>query len=50
MKAFILGGLVVFLAVFLTMITVQLIRIERKLTDVCHLIEVKVRALYKQGA
>jgi hypothetical protein len=49
MKTFILGGLLVFLAVFLTMITAQLIRVERKLTDLCHLIEVKVRALYKQG-
>ena len=49
MKTFILAGLLVFLAAFLTMIAVQLIRIERRLTDLCALVEVKVRDLYKKG-
>jgi hypothetical protein len=50
MKTFVLSGLLVFLGAVLTMITVQLIRIERKLTDLCAVVEVKVRELYKKGA
>ncbi|MDD5673406.1 MAG: hypothetical protein PHC61_04530 [Chitinivibrionales bacterium] len=50
MKSFILAGLVVLIGAFLTMIAVQLIRVERRLIDICNIIEVKVRALYKKEA